>query len=212
MVIVVASAHCKPTRTGGSVQCPAKAGLVATSCAASRDHAAHPVEVGGGRAGQGEVDDGARPAARQVADEADVAVGDDEDGAVDAAEAGEAHGDLLDHPRHAADRDRIADVVLVLHRHEDAREVVAHDLLRTEAQGGADDRRAGQQGRQVDAEHPEHDGARHDEDEEAPHVGDDTGHRGDPGAGRGRARAGGGLVRDALEEAADDLGAVAGPR
>ena len=35
MVIVVASALCSPTTTGGSVQWPAKAGLVATSCAAA---------------------------------------------------------------------------------------------------------------------------------------------------------------------------------
>ena len=66
------------------------------------DHGAQPFQVGGAGTGQGEVDDGAGPAPREVADEADVAVGDDEDGAVDAAEAGQAHGDLLDHAGHPA--------------------------------------------------------------------------------------------------------------
>ncbi len=173
------------------------------------DGGAHPLEVGGGRAGEREVDDGAGPTARQVADQADVAVGDDVGGAVDAAEAGEAHRHVLDDTGHTADGHRVADVVLVLHRHEDAREVVAHDLLCAEPEGGADDGGAGQERGEVDAEHAEHDGARHDEDEEAPDVRDDTRHRGDAGSRPGRARTVGGLVRDALEEAAEDLGAVA---
>ena len=105
----------------------------ATSCAASSITRAHGVEVGGGGTGKGEVDDGAGPTAREVADQADVTVGDDVDGAVDTAEAGQAHRHVLDDTGDAADGHRVADVVLVLHRHEDAREVVAHDLLRAEA-------------------------------------------------------------------------------
>ncbi len=68
------------------------------------DHSPDRLEVGGGGARQRQVHDGACPAARQVPDQSDVAVGDDVDGAVDAAEAGEAHGDVLDDTGHAADR------------------------------------------------------------------------------------------------------------
>ena len=169
MVIDVESAVCSPTRS--AVRCSARRTRVRCHRVRRlRDHAPHRLEVRGAGTRKREVDDGAGPAAREVADRADVAVGDDVESAVDAAEAGEAHRDVLDHPCHAADQHRVADVVLVLHRHEDAREVVAHDLLGAEAQCGADDGRAGQERRQVDAEHPEHDGAGDDEHEEPPDV------------------------------------------
>ncbi len=67
----------------------------------------------------------------------------------------------------------------------------------------------GEEGSEVDAEHPEHDGAGHDEDEEAPHVGHDAGHGGDACRGPGRARAGGRLVGHPGQEALERLGAVA---
>ena len=134
-VIVVESADCNPTTVGGSVHVVGERRARGDLVRRGPDHAAHRLQVCRTGTGQGEVDDGAGPAARQVADESDVAIGDHEDGAVDAAETGEAHGDLFDHTGHATDRDGVADVVLILHRHEDAREVVAHDLLRAEARG-----------------------------------------------------------------------------
>ena len=155
-------------------------GASATRVRASSTMRAHRVEVGAPAAREGQVDDGVGPAAREVAEQADVAVGDDVERAVDRPEPGEPHGHVLDDARHAADGDGVADVVLVLHGHEDAREVVADDLLRAEAEGGADDGGAGQQRGQVDAEHAEHDGAGHDEDEEAPDVGHEARHGGDP--------------------------------
>ena len=188
MVIVVASALKRPTSLGGSVLCPANSGQGRHPVRRFFDHLANPIEVGRRTPRQDQIHDGASPAREQVADQADVAVGNGVDGAVDTPKAGQAHRDFLDDASDATDGDGVPDVVLVLHRHDDAGEVVAHDLLSPEAQGGADDGGAGQQGGQIDAQHAEHDPARHDEDEEPPHVGHQARHGGDPSPARSEPR------------------------
>ena len=71
-----------------------------------------------------------------------------------AAQPGDPEAQVLDHPGRVVDRDGVADAVLVLHGQQDAREVVANERLGTETDGGADDRGAGQEGGEVDAEIP----------------------------------------------------------
>ena len=55
-------------------------------------------------------------------------------------------------PMTGADVDEVADPVLVLDDHEDARQVVLDERLRAEAEGDADDAGAGEQRADVDAE------------------------------------------------------------
>ena len=86
----------------------------------------------------------ARPRGR-IGELADVAVGNGVDGPVHGAHTRDAEGEVLDHAADRADRDAVADAVLVLEREEEAGEIVAHDELGAEAEGGADDRGAGQQ-------------------------------------------------------------------
>ena len=96
-----------------------------------------------GVVGHGEVEDDARPALRHVADAQDLAVAHEPERAVHVAHLGDADADLLDDAGGGAEVDDVADAELVLDDHEQAVEHVLHDVLRAEAEAGAD--RGGEQ-------------------------------------------------------------------
>ena len=102
-----------------------------------------------------DVDGGDGPALAAVADAHDRAVGDVPDHAVVVPDPGHAQADLLDGADGLAGVDDVTDAVLVLQDHEDAGEEVLDQALRAEADGDADDTRAGQDGSDVDAERGE---------------------------------------------------------
>ena len=81
----------------------------------------------------GDVDDGARPLLRLVADAVDLAVGDVPHHTVDVAQPRRAQAHALDGAGRDAGVDHVADAVLVLDEHEQPGEEVAHQRLRAEA-------------------------------------------------------------------------------
>ena len=85
-----------------------------------------------------EIEDHARPALRQVADAGDLAVADVPEGAVDVADVRHAHAHVLDDAGGEPEVDDVADPDLVLGDDEDAVQHVLHDVLRAEAEAGAD--------------------------------------------------------------------------
>ena len=91
----------------------------------------------------GEVEDDARPALRHVADAQDLAVAHEPERAVHVAHLGDADLHLLDDAGRRAEVDDVADAELVLDDHEEAVQHVLHDVLRAEAEAGAD--RGGEQ-------------------------------------------------------------------
>ena len=93
--------------------------------------------------GHGEVDDHARPALRHVADAQDLAVAHEPERAVDVADLRDADADGLDDAGREPEVDDVADAELVLGDHEEAVEHVLDDVLRAEAEAGAD--RGGEQ-------------------------------------------------------------------
>ena len=70
----------------------------------------------------------------------------------DVAQPGRAQADGFDDACGLAEVDDVADAVLVLDEHEDARQEVLHEALRPEADGDADDAGAGDDRTEVDAE------------------------------------------------------------
>ena len=86
----------------------------------------------------GEIDDHPRPALRQIADAEDLAVADVPERAVHIADVGHAHAHVLHDAGGESEVDDIADSDLVLGDDEDAVEDVLHDVLRPEAETGAD--------------------------------------------------------------------------
>ena len=88
--------------------------------------------------GHGEVDDDARPALREVADPDDLAVAHVPERAVHVADVGDADADRLDDAGGRPEVDHVADAELVLDDHEDAVEHVLDDVLRAEAEAGAE--------------------------------------------------------------------------
>src|SRR5690606_39321014 len=62
------------------------------------------------------------------------------------------HGDALDHALVAAGLDVFADAEGVVREIEDARDDIAHQCLRAEAEGEAEDSGAGENGADVDAD------------------------------------------------------------
>ena len=85
------------------------------------------VDVGVVRDGHVEIDP-AEPA-RLVRRDANLAVRHDVEGAIEVAQLGAAQAEVLDRPRDLADLEHIADVVMVLEQDDEARQVVAHEVL-----------------------------------------------------------------------------------
>jgi len=158
------------------------------------------VGVGAGVDADGERGDG--EVAGLVGDSGDLAVGDDVEGAVAVAEAGETEGEVFDGALESGDGDDFADVELVLDEDEDAVEHVLEDGLGAEADADADDTGGGKQRSEVDAEDGE-DVQEDDEADEAVGRGSDDGSY---GADLGSALGVGDLLVGATAHAVDEEG------
>ena len=101
------------------------------------------------------VDDGAGPALRLVAHGLDGAVPDVPDHPVDIPQPGGEQRHRLHRAGGDPGVDRVAHPVVVLDQHQQARQVVTHQVLRAEAEGHAEHGGAGQQRGQVEAEDAE---------------------------------------------------------
>src|SRR5690606_24498389 len=123
------------------------------------------------------VEDVERELAGHVRHRRDRAVGKDVDGAVEAAQDGRAQIDLLDESTRSVDDDHVAHAQLVLHEHEESADDVAHEVLRAEAHGQADDARAGQNRRHVEADFAQDHDERDRPDGHADGAADDAGNR-----------------------------------
>ena len=88
----------------------------------------------------------------------------------DVAQPRDAQADGLDRAGGLAEVDRVADAVLVLEDHEDARQEVLDQVLGAEAQGDAGDAGTGEQRRDRQAEHAQH----HDERDAPDRAGGDA--------------------------------------
>ncbi len=91
-----------------------------------------------GVVGDGEVDDHARPALRDVADPEHFSVADKPQDAVDVAHLGDPDPDRLDDAGRQLQVDDVADAELILHDHEQSVEDVLDDVLRAEPESRTD--------------------------------------------------------------------------
>jgi len=158
------------------------------------------VGVGAGIYADGQRGDGV--VAGEVGDGGDLTVGNDVEGPIAVAEAGEAKGEVFDGALKTGDLDDFAHVVLIFDEDEDAVEHVLEDGLGAEADADADDAGGGKQRGEVDAEDGE-DVQEDDEADEAVGRGSDDGGY---GADLGGALGVGDLLVGATAHAVDEEG------
>ena len=113
-----------------------------------------------------DVDDGTGVDAGQVRRHADLPVRDRVDRAARVAQDRPPEPDLLDGPFDAAHGDHVADVVLALDEDQEPHEVVEHDALPGQGQGGRDDAQTGEQRPHVEHADDDHDAGDDDADAE----------------------------------------------
>ena len=125
-------------------------------------------EVGVGR--HADVDDGARPPLRHVADPGHLTVAHVPQRAVDVAHLGDTHTHVFDHTARETEIHHIADADLVLGHEEHAVEHVLDDVLGAETETSAD--RSGQEGQRAEQTRIERVHDEHDRDHDQHHVHD----------------------------------------
>src|SRR6478672_7179599 len=111
-----------------------------------------------------DVDRDPPPGARQVGDLGDLAIRDDVQRAGGVPQVDEAQGDVLDGALDGTDANDVAERELMLELEEEAGNEVAHEALRPERDSEADDPRAGEQRRDVEAELPQNQQQRDDDE------------------------------------------------
>ena len=142
--------------------------------------------------------------AGEVGDGGDLAVGDDVDGAVAVAEAGDAEAEVFDDAGEAGDLDGVADGVLVFDEDEDAGEHVLEDGLGSKGDAEADDAGRGDEGSERDAEGGEDLGEEIEAGDAVGGGSKDGGHGAELAGALGVADEAIGLLVEALDEEGDD--------
>ena len=152
----------------------------------------------------GDVEGADGEVAGEVGDGGDLGVGDDVDGAVAVAEAGDAEAEVFDDAGEAGNLDGIADGVLVFDEDEDAGEHVLEDGLGAKGDAKADDAGGGDEGSERDAEGGEDLGEEIEAGDAVGGGSKDGGHGAELAGALGVADEAIGLLVEALDEEGDD--------